>query len=137
MPCRWGKQELCFIDWWTRPTAKQPEYRAIQRHLFTAMGTGCVGLVWEGRQEVVELCSIMRRVYVVPPSDVEGWDCSTTAGRPTPGIFWLSAFKWDSVPPDYRSMRQLLAAENEDAEVAAAMNVSDERGDMEDWLAEQ
>jgi hypothetical protein len=90
--------------------------------VFTTEHTGCVGLVWECRQEVVELSSVMRRVYVVQPHDIQGWDTSTNAaGVPTEGIFWMSAFKWDSTPPDYRSVREVLAAEDEVAEVPAAM----------------
>jgi hypothetical protein len=87
--------QLCFIDWLMRPAPRTPAFNTIKEHLFYK--AGCVGLVHEGRQEVVRLRNIMRRVYVVPQfSD------------PTKQISWLSIFKSEKCPPDYRTLKQQL-----------------------------
>jgi hypothetical protein len=58
--------QLCFIDWLDRAARSSAAGKVIHSHKF--FKAGCVGLVPEGRQEVVRLRNIMRWVYVVSSS---------------------------------------------------------------------
>lgn len=106
----WGGRDLALVCWLKRhPATKEcPISRA-----------GGVRLTWDSVPrrngsdgkffEVIEIQSIIRRVYITPALECPGQSAVLRKGILRKElIYWLSPFKWDRMMPDHRSMVQAL-----------------------------